>query len=46
MQRKYAIALGDFDGDRKRLGDPVHFHRSGVMQPSSVIYSPDTLRYY
>lgn len=38
--RNYAIALGDFDGDRKRLGDPVHFRRSGVMQPTVVLYTP------
>jgi hypothetical protein len=39
-ERKYAIALGDFDGDRVRLGDPVHFRRSGVMQPTVVLYTP------
>ena len=39
-QRHYAIALGDFDGDRVRLGDPVHYHRSGVMQPEVVLYTP------
>ena len=38
--RKYAIALGDFDGDRVRLGDPTHYHRSGVMQPEVVLYTP------
>lgn len=38
--RNYAIALGDFDGDRKRLGDPVHFRRNGVMQPTVVLYTP------
>ena len=38
--RNYAIALGDFDGDRTRLGDPVHFRRSGVMQPTVVLYTP------
>ncbi|KAA0246780.1 MAG: T9SS C-terminal target domain-containing protein [Chlorobiota bacterium] len=39
-ERKYAIALGDFDGDRVRLGDPVHYRRSGVMQPTVVLYTP------
>ena len=39
-QRNYAIALGDFDGDRIRLGDPVHYRRSGVMQPEVVLYTP------
>ncbi len=38
--RKYAIALGDFDGDRVRLGDPVHHRRSGIMQPEVVLYTP------
>jgi len=38
--RHYAIALGDFDGDRTRLGDPVHYRRSGVMQPTVVLYTP------
>jgi len=38
--RHYAIALGDFDGDRVRLGDPVHYRRSGVMQPTVVLYTP------
>ena len=40
--RKYAIALGDFDGDRVRLGNPVHYTRSGVMQPTVVLYTPPT----
>ncbi|MEJ2196141.1 MAG: CARDB domain-containing protein, partial [Ignavibacteriaceae bacterium] len=39
-QRNYAIALGDFDGDRTRLGNPVHFRRTGVMQPEVVLYTP------
>ncbi len=39
-QRNYAIALGDFDGDRIRLGDPVHYRRTGVMQPEVVLYTP------
>jgi hypothetical protein len=38
--RNFAIALGDFDGDRTRLGDPVHFRRRGVMQPTVVLYTP------
>lgn len=38
--RNYAIAMGDFDGDRVRLGNPVHFRRSGVMQPEVVLYTP------
>ena len=39
-RRHYAIALGDFDGDRTRLGDPVHYRRSGVMHPTVVLYTP------
>ncbi len=39
-ERKYAIALGDFDGDRVRLGDPVHYSRRGVMQPEVVLNTP------
>jgi len=38
--RNYAIALGDFDGDRTRLGDPVHYRKTGVMQPTVVLYTP------
>ncbi|HEX9252245.1 MAG TPA: T9SS type A sorting domain-containing protein [Ignavibacteriaceae bacterium] len=38
--RNYAIALGDFDGDRIRLGDPVHYRKTGVMQPTVVLYTP------
>lgn len=39
-QRNYAIALGDFDGDRIRLGDPVHYRRTGVMQPEVILNTP------
>lgn len=39
-ERKYAIALGDFDGDRVRLGDSVHYSRTGVMQPEVVLNTP------
>jgi len=39
-ERIYAIALGDFDGDRVRIGDPAHYRRSGVMQPEVVLYTP------
>jgi hypothetical protein len=38
--RHYAIALGDFDGDRIRLGAPVHYRRTGVMQPTVILYTP------
>ena len=39
-ERHYAIALGDFDGDRARLGDPVHYRKTGIMQPTVVLYTP------
>ncbi|MCC6396199.1 MAG: T9SS type A sorting domain-containing protein [Bacteroidetes bacterium] len=42
MDRTYAIALGDFDGDRTRLGEPVHYRKTGVMQPTVVLYTPPT----
>ena len=41
-QRNYAIALGDFDGDRIRLGEPVHYRRTGVFQPTVVLNTPPT----
>jgi Secretion system C-terminal sorting domain/CARDB len=40
--RHFAIALGDLDGDRMRLGPPVHFRRTGVVQPTVILYSPPT----
>jgi hypothetical protein len=40
--RNVAIALGDFNGDRQWLGEPVHYRRTNVMQPSVVLYSPPT----
>jgi hypothetical protein len=39
-QRNYAIALGDFDGDRIRLGVPVHYTRRGVIKPTVILYAP------
>ncbi|MGA9119994.1 MAG: T9SS type A sorting domain-containing protein [Bacteroidota bacterium] len=40
--RNTAIAMGDFDGDREWLGEPVHYRKNNVMQPSVVLYSPPT----
>jgi hypothetical protein len=40
--RHFALALGDLDGDRTRLGPPLHFRRTGVMQPTVVLYTPPT----
>jgi len=36
----YTIALGDFDGDRIRLGEPVHFRRASVAQPTVILNTP------
>ncbi len=38
--RNFAIALGDFNGDRIWLGSPVHYRRTGVLQPSVILYAP------
>lgn len=38
--RRYAIALGDLDGDRTRLGPPVHYRRTGILQPTVILYTP------
>jgi hypothetical protein len=40
--RNFAIALGDFTGDRVRLGEPVHYRKTGVIQPTVILYSPPT----
>ncbi len=39
-ERNYAIALGDFDGDRIRLGEPVHYTRKGIIKPTVILYTP------
>lgn len=38
--RHYAIAMGDFDGDRVRIGKAVHYRKSGVQQITVVVNSP------
>jgi hypothetical protein len=38
--RNFAIALGDLDGDRTWLGPPVHYRRTGVLQPSVILNTP------
>lgn len=38
--RNFAIALGDFSGNRTRLGDPTHYTRTAVLQPSVVLNAP------
>jgi len=38
--RNFAIALGDFSGDRTWLGSPVHQRRTGVLQPSVILHAP------
>lgn len=39
-RRHFAIAMGDFDGDRVRLGEPTHYRRVGVTQPTVILYTP------
>ena len=38
--RHFAMALGDFDADRKWLGMPVAYRRTGVMRPTVVLNTP------
>ena len=40
--RNFAIALGDFNGDRTWLGDPEHYRRTGLLQPSVILHAPPT----
>lgn len=38
--RHFAIALGDFDGDRVRLGAANHFRKTLVKQPLVILNTP------
>ena len=38
--RHYAVAMGDFKGDRLRIGDPVHYRKTGVQHITVVVNSP------
>ena len=38
--RHWALAMGDFDGDRIRLGRPVHYRKTGVRQPTVILSTP------
>ncbi len=38
--RHWALAMGDFDGDRIRLGRPVHYRKTGVRQPTMILSTP------
>jgi hypothetical protein len=40
IDRHFAIALGDFNGDRTWLGSPVHYRRTEVIQPSVILNTP------
>jgi hypothetical protein len=38
--RNFAIALGDFTGERTWLGSPVHYRLNSILQPSVILYAP------
>jgi len=38
--RNFAIALGDFNGERTWLGTPAHYRLNSIMQPSVILYAP------
>ncbi len=38
--RHWGLAMGDFDGDRVRLGRPVHYRKTGVRQPTMILSTP------
>jgi hypothetical protein len=38
--RNFAIAMGDFTGERTWLGSPVHYRLNSILQPSVVLYAP------
>jgi len=38
--RHWGLAMGDFDGDRVRLGRPVHYRKTGVRQPTVILSTP------
>jgi hypothetical protein len=40
FKRTFALALGDFDGDGFRLGQPSYFRASGVTQPLIIVNAP------
>lgn len=38
--RNFAIAVGDFDGDRTYLGAPTRYYEYGISQPLVILNSP------
>jgi hypothetical protein len=40
MIRHYAMAMGDFNGDRVRVGNAVHYRKSSVQQPTVILNTP------
>src|SRR5690606_39845932 len=38
--RNYAIALGDLDGDRVRLGTPTRYQITDILQPMVILNAP------
>lgn len=39
-RRSFAIALGDFSGERTWLGPPQHHRRTALLQPSVILNAP------
>ncbi len=37
---QYALALGNFDGQDFRIGKPVHYTRTGNVQPLVILNAP------
>jgi hypothetical protein len=40
IARHFAIVAGEFDGDQVRIGNAVHYRKSGVQQPMVVLNAP------
>lgn len=38
--RNYALALGDFNGDRIRLGSPARYQVTNILQPMVILNAP------
>lgn len=38
--RHFAIVMGDFDGDRVRLGNAIHYRKSSFQQPTVILNTP------
>lgn len=40
FRRHYALAVGDFNGDGLRLGQPTHFVKTKIVQPLVILNAP------